>query len=217
MGLPPSFAFLPQSQYHGSHFGIPALGRRTITAIMAQKPAHVRIMKKALDYLGRYASSRYKLAQVLQRFAARKLADYDPRDIGAAIQHTLDQCTQFGYIDDRQFAVAKVRSQRRLGRSEAAIRQKLRQHALDDAIIGQALAEVDEESVDGDLKAAIRFAQRRRLGPFSNRASGSRQHLDIQQLRQRELGAMARAGFSVTISLKIIESDDPDTIEALLN
>ena len=146
MGLPPSFAFLPQSQYHDRHFGIPALGRRTVTAIMAQKPAHVRIMKKALDYLGRYASSRYKLAQVLQRFAARKLADYDPRDIGAAIQHTLDQCTQFGYIDDRQFAVAKVRSQRRLGRSEAAIRQKLRQHALDDAIIGQALAEVDEDS-----------------------------------------------------------------------
>ena len=184
---------------------------------MAQKPAHIRMMKKALDYLGRYASSRYKLAQVLQRFGARKLGDYEPEDIRAAIQQTLDQCTQYGYIDDRQFAVAKARSQRRLGRSEAAIRQKLRQHALDDAIICQALAEVDEAGVDGDLKAAIRFAQRRRLGPFSNRANRSRQHLDIQQLRQRELGAMARAGFSLTISLKIIESDDPDTIEALLN
>ena len=43
------------------------------------------MMNKAVHYLGRYSSSRHKLAQVLQRFADSKLADYDPQDIRAAL------------------------------------------------------------------------------------------------------------------------------------
>ena len=175
------------------------------------------MMSKAVHYLGRYNSSRQKLAQILQRFAARKLADYDPQDIRAALEHTLDQCTKLGYIDDWRFAVTTARSQRRLGRSQALIQQLLRKHALDDGTIMQALAEADEDSVDGDVQAGIRFAQRRRLGPFANRASALRLRHDPQQWRQRDLGAMARAGFSIATSRKIIEHDDPDTIDELLD
>lgn len=184
---------------------------------MAQKPVHVRMMNKAVHYLSRYTTSRHKLAQILRRYASRKLEEHDPQDINAAIQQTLNKCSQLGYIDDRQFAVTTARSQRRFGRSQAAIKQRLRQHALDDGIIEQALAEADEDIIDGDLKAAIRFAQRRRLGPFANRTSGSQQNLDSQRRRQRDLGAFARAGFSMTTSLKILEIDDPDTIEALFS
>ena len=75
------------------------------TPNMPRKPANVRMMNKAIDYLGRYASSRHKLGQILQRFANRKLPDYDAEDIDAAIQQTIDQCSQLGYVDDRQFAV----------------------------------------------------------------------------------------------------------------
>ena len=184
---------------------------------MARKPADVRMMNKAVHYLGRYNSSRHKLAQVLQRFADRKLADYDPQDTRAALEQTLNQCAKLGYIDDWQFAVTTARSQRRLGRSQAVIRQRLRQHALDDETIMQALAEADEDSIDADLQAAIRFAQRRRLGPFANRTSASHLRHDPQQWRQRDLGAMARAGFSIATVRKIIEHDDPDTIDQLLN
>jgi regulatory protein len=81
----------------------------------------------------------------------------------------------------------------------------------------QALAEADEDSIDADLQAAIRFAQRRRLGPFANRTSASHLRHDPQQWRQRDLGAMARAGFSIATARKIIEHDDPDTIDQLLN
>ena len=183
---------------------------------MPQKPAHVRMMSKAVDYLGRYASSRHKLGQILQRFAKRKLTDYDADDIAAAIQQTIDQCSQLGYLDDRQFAVTIVRSQRRLGRSQAMIRQLLRQHALGDDIIAHARVEADENSVNGDLQAAIRFAQRRRLGPFAQRYRAHHQHLKPHQWKKRDLGAMARAGFSKLISQQVLDHDNPDTINDLL-
>ena len=110
-----------------------------------------------------------------------------------------------------------ARSQRRLGRSQAVIRRRLRQHALDDDVIAQALAEADENRANGDLQAAIRFAQRRRLGPFAQRHSAHHQRLDAQQWKQRDLGAMARAGFSMDTSRQILDHDDPDTIDDLLH
>ena len=184
---------------------------------MPRKPAHVRMMSKAVDYLGRYASSRHKLGQILQRFARRKLTDYDADDIAAAIEQTINQCSQLGYLDDRQFAVTVARSQRRLGRSQALIRHRLRQHALGDDLITYALAEADENCANGDLQAAIRFAQRRRLGPFAQRHSAHQQRLDAQQWKQRDLGAMARAGFSMVTSRQILDHDDTDTIDDLLH
>ena len=183
---------------------------------MLRKPAHVRMMNKAIDYLGRYASSRHKLGQILRRFASRNLTDYDDKDIVAAIQQTIDQCSQLGYLDDREFAVTLARNQRRLGRSRAMIRLRLHQHALSDDIIAHALAEADENSANGDLQAAIRFAQRRRLGPFAQRHSAHHQRLDAQQWKQRDLGAMARAGFSMATSRQILDHDDPNTIYDLL-
>lgn len=183
---------------------------------MPRKPAHARMMNKAVDYLGRYASSRHKLGQILQRFANRRLTDYAAEDIAAAIQQTIDQCSQFGYLDDRKFAVTVALSQRRLGRSQAVIRQRLRQHALGDDIIAHALAAADQNSANGDLKAAIRFAQRRRLGPFAQRHSTHHRRIDHRQRKKRDLGAMARAGFSMGISQRVLDHDNPDTINDLL-
>ena len=186
------------------------------TPNMPRKPANVRMMNKAIDYLGRYASSRHKLGQILQRFANRKLPDYDAEDIDAAIQQTIDQCSQLGYVDDRQFAVTVARSERRLGRSQSVIRRRLRQHALSEDIITYAVGEVDENVANGDLQAAIRFAQRRRLGPFAKRRSSHHQRLKPHQWKKRDLGAMARAGFSLVISQQVLDHDDPDTINDLL-
>ena len=186
------------------------------TPNMPRKPANVRMMNKAIDYLGRYASSRHKLGQILQRFANRKLTDYQAADIAVAIQQTIDQCSQLGYVDDRQFAVTVARSERRLGRSQSVIRRRLRQHALSEDIITYAVGEVDENVANGDLQAAIRFAQRRRLGPFAKRRSSHHQRLKPHQWKKRDLGAMARAGFPLVISQQVLDHDDPDTINDLL-
>ena len=173
-------------------------------------------MNKAVNYLSRYASSRHKLGQILQRFAKRKLTDYDADEIATAIQQTIDQCSQLGYLDDQEFAMTVARNQRRLGRSQFVIRQRLRQHSLSNEIIAHAIAEVDKNITSSELKAAIQFAQRRRLGPFAQRYSADHQRLDIHQWKQRDLGAMARAGFSMTISQQVLNHDNPDTINDLL-
>ena len=102
------------------------------------------------------------------------------------------------------------------GAPPSHVRQRLRQHSLGDDIIAHALVEADENSANGDLQAAIRFAQRRRLGPFAQRHSAHHQRLDPHQWKKRDLDAMARAGFSIVISQKVLEHDNLDTIDDLL-
>jgi regulatory protein len=159
-------------------------------------------MNKAVDYLGRYASSSHKLDAVLGRFAQRKLADCDADEVAAAIARTVARCAALGYIDDTAFAAGQARNHRRLGRSARNIQQRLRQHRLDEAVIDAALDTADENSGHGELHAAFLFARRRRIGPFSAKPDSA----DAAQ-RQRVLGTMARAGFAMSICLRVIDAE----------
>ena len=183
---------------------------------MAKAPIETRLMNKAVDYLGRYASSQHRLRDVLGRFATRKLDQHDPDDIAAAIDATVTRCQTLGYVNDDAFAQSQARSHRRQGRSQLGIRQRLRQHQLGDDVIDAALEVADEHAANGELLAACRFARRRRIGPFDHRRNDVDRDA-IMQRRQRQLGAMARAGFAMAISRKVFDLADSTAGEMLID
>lgn len=171
-------------------------------------------MNKALDYLGRYATSQHRLREVLGRFAFRKLDKHHPDEIAVAVSATVTRCQTLGYLDDDAFAQSQARSQRRQGRSRLGIRQRLRQHKLDDTVIDAALNAADQHEVNGELLAACLFARRRRLGPFDHRQYNDTN--DRQAATQRHLGSMARAGFALAISRTVIGIEDMEAAEMLI-
>ena len=171
-------------------------------------------MNKAVDYLGRYASSQHRLRDVLCRFATRKLDQHDPDEIATAIDTTVTRCQTLGYVNDDAFAQSQARSHRRQGRSQLGIRQRLRQHRLDDDLINAALEVADEHAANGELLAACRFARRRRIGPFDHRQNDGDGR---DAIKQRQLGAMARAGFAMAISRKVFDLADSTAGESLID
>ena len=174
-------------------------------------------MGKAVDYLARYATSQHRLREVLGRFAMRKLDKHDPDKIAAAINVTVTRCQTLGYLDDDAFAQSQARSHRQRGRSKLIIRQRLRQHRLDDNIIDAALDAADQRSANGELPAACRFARRRRLGPFDCRQyDDAKNRQACMQRQQRQLGSLARAGFTMAISRTVIGLEDMDVAEMLI-
>lgn len=185
---------------------------------MTKTPVKTRLMNKAVDYLGRYATSQHRLREVLGRFALRKLEKHDPDIIAAAISATVTRCQTLGYLDDNAFAQSQARSQRRQGRSKLGIRQRLRQHRLDETIIDAALDAADQHAANGDLLAACRFARRRRLGPFDRRqCDDTKNHQANMQRQQRQLGSLARAGFPMAIGHKVIGLEGIDAAEKLID
>ena len=174
-----------------------------------------RLTNKMMHYLARYASTRARLAAVLRRFARRKLAEAEPGDIEAAIETVIGQAEKQGWLDEAAFASQKVRAGRLAGRSGRALQSKLYQTGLPAEKIEAALAEQAESQTDAELAAALIFARKRRIGPFDRRSDPQSPPPDAQQL-QRDMGRLARAGFSQQICRTVLEITDPDSAEQRL-
>ena len=171
-------------------------------------PAERRLMNKAIHYLGRYTASRQRLREVLRRFATRKLDSHDGAEVARALETVIEDCVRLGYVDDAAFALAKARGKRRGGRSALAIRRSLKEHAIDADLVDDALAAADEDLTDGELAAALRHAERRRIGPYATRPSDD-------ATRQRHLASLARAGFTFGIARQVMDLEDVDAAEKL--
>jgi len=155
------------------------------------------LIPAALAYLARYSASTAHLRRVLQRKADRRIARWDweapPGAVAAAIDTAIARATDLGLLNDAEYAAAHARQHRARGESLARIRSRLRAKGIPPDEIDGALAqfENDEEA------AAIRFAERKRLGPYRLRPGKPDQ-------RQRDLAALCRAGFPLRVARAVI-------------
>ena len=147
----------------------------------------------ALRYVGRFATTRAKLASYLTRkLRERGWAGNAEADVGAIA----DRLASLGYIDDAAYALAKTRSLSGRGYGARRVRQSLQAAGVgeEDAAGANQLAEAER------VEAALRFARRRRLGPFAH----DRTERDE---RERAIAAMIRAGHSFGLAKAIVALD----------
>ncbi len=163
-----------------------------------------RLERAALHYLERYASSSDNLRRVLERRIARtcRLRGDDPSAFDGLAQTIVERCVKAGLLDDRTYARGQVASLRRRGLSARAIAARLAAKGLDRELAGTAL----HEDPATDDEAAWTFARRRRLGPF--RRGGRAEH------RDRDMAAMARAGYPFGLARGIVDAGDEDVPDA---
>ena len=164
----------------------------------------------ALHYLERFASSSANLKRVLMRKVARsqRFHGSDAAEGERLVDAIIARYLEAGLLDDAGYAAQKAASLRRRGSSRFGIRGKLAAKGVDSELIDSTLDRLDEESGDGDLAAACALVRRRRLGPY--RAPESR-----AEHRQRDLAALARAGFGLDLARRVLAAPDPDALEAM--
>ena len=169
----------------------------------------------ATHYLDRYGASSEMLRRVLLRRVERRCRsrDEDPGAQAGLIDETVARAQRAGLVDDARFAAARLRGLRRRGTSTRQAQARLAAKGIDAETIAATLAE-EREGAEGaeagepdtEERAARAYARRRRLGPY--RRPGTR-----EANRERDLAAMARAGFSYGLAKSVIggeaEEDDP--------
>jgi len=167
-------------------------------ACVAAKVSPSDLERAALTYLSRYATSVANLRQVLWRRVKRSAQahDTDCDEAKAWIDALIERLTGLGYLDDRGFAQAQVRRLRRRGSSLASIRAKLMTKGIGAPLIEELLRDQDQ---DAELGSAWAYARRRRLGPY--RA----QEAQREARRDKDLAAMARAGFGRDVAERVID------------
>lgn len=158
-----------------------------------------------LYYLGRYASSSANFRDVMLRKVKRSCTAHPEQDYehcAAMVERLTQKFTDLGLLDDATYTRAMVTSLRRQGKSARAIQIKLRSKGLPAEQIATALEKYDTENtnpdVDPEYQAAMTFARKKRIGPFSRTKAND---------PQKDLARLARAGFSYETS-RIILSEN---------
>jgi len=154
----------------------------------------------ALSYAGRYATTRARLAAYLRR----KLRERGWSGPGEPpVERLTERMAELSYVDDRAFASARAAALTRRG--YGARRVGL---ALSAAGIGEEDgAEARRAAADAAWEAALRFAERRRIGPFAE-AEADRVG------REKALAAMLRAGHPVGIARRLVAARPGQVPEA---
>ena len=146
----------------------------------------------ALHYAGRYATTRAKLRAYLQR----KVSERGWAGSAAPpVDRLVERLAELRYVDDQAYASARAASLLRRGYGDRRIGQ-----ALKAAGVEEADAEpVREEAREGGWEAALRFAARRRLGPYAETAPD-------RAAREKAVAAMLRAGHGFDVARRIVNA-----------
>jgi regulatory protein len=121
----------------------------------------------------------------------------------ALIVDLIERYRRSGLLDDAAFAQARAQTLHQRGVSVRAIKARLTEKGVSgpeiDAAL-RALAEDTDADTTPDLEAARRTARRRRLGPWRN---GD----ERDARREKDLAALARAGFSYAVAKAVIDGE----------
>jgi regulatory protein len=153
----------------------------------------------ALHYLKRYSATVSQLKTVLMRRVDRSLRFHGGERTEAIgwVTALVEKLVRNGLVNDQAYAETKAHSLRASGRSARVIAQKLKLKGVAKEVVDQKVAEASAEV--SEEAAALIWARKKRLGPF-------RRDLKTRpDNRQRDLAAMARAGFSFAMAKKIID------------
>jgi regulatory protein len=161
------------------------------------------LQQAALTYLARYATTEAGLRLFLIRRVDRwARAQTDPDAASPviarareAIEGIIGRLTQTGVVSDTAFAESRTRVLVRGGQSNRQVQARL----IAKGVAPEMARAASDSDPDTELAAALVLARKRRIGPFRTLEADAAS-------RVKELGLLARAGFSRDISTKALET-----------
>jgi regulatory protein len=152
----------------------------------------------ALRYLERFATTQARLrSYLLRKVRERGWAGDDPPPVDAVVE----RCATLGYVDDAAFAAARAGTLARRGFGARRVAADLRAVG----IAAEIAAPLQEDARDGALEAALRFARRRRIGPFAPAPHDP-------DAARRALAAMLRAGHEPALARRVVMARNVEEI-----
>jgi len=168
---------------------------------MSKRLTEQRLMNIALFYVSQYESSSEKVRGMLKRRLRRlKMRGEEvPPEADQWIENVLQKIQDKSYVDDNRYAENQVRNLILQGKSEKFICAKLALAGIEGDKVREILNSMDstEES------RARRFVERKKIGCF-------RPSQERNSFLEKDLAALARAGFSYDIARQALKGESED-------
>ncbi len=168
---------------------------------MVKEITQQRLRNITLYYLARFDASADKVRAMLKRRIAKTISAGlpVPPETPQWIENIITDMRHLGYLNDTRYAENQIRLLTNQGKSTRFIILKLKEDGIDEYTIRSLLTAADTS--DGDQ--ARRFVKRKKIGPY-------RPPEQRLMYRQKDLAALARAGFSYETAREalMLPSDD---------
>ena len=156
----------------------------------------------AYAYLEKYNPSKQQLKiYLLKKYLTKIKGSKTKKEVSLLIDQIVMRLEENKFLNDEFYSDSKARMFLRRGYSINKINQSLRIKGIEDRYIKKSIDKIKEENIEPDFVSAIKLCKRRRIGPL--RPTANR-----ELFYKKDMGILARGGFSFEISKKVLSLDE---------
>ena len=165
----------------------------------------------AYSYLEKYSPSKQQLkVHLLKKYLTKIKGTKSKQEVSMIIDEIVMNLEKNKIINDELYSDSKARMFLRRGYSLNKINQSLRSKGIENKYIKQSIDKIKEDEIEPDFVSALKLCKRRRIGPL-------RPEANRELFYKKDMGIMARGGFSFELSKRVLNLDAVEFNKLLMN
>ena len=155
----------------------------------------------AYSYLEKYSPSKQQLkVYLLKKYLTKIKGTKSKKEVSSIIDEIIKNLEKNRIVNDELYSDSKARMFLRRGYSLNKINQSLRHKGIDSKHIKQSIDKIKEDQIEPDFVSALKLCKRRRIGALRPQANR-------ELFYKKDMGILARSGFSFDLSKRILNLD----------
>ena len=158
----------------------------------------------AYAYLEKYSPSKQQLKiYLLKKYLTKIKGTKSKKDVTSIIDEIIKNLEKNRIVNDELYSDSKARMFLRRGYSLNKIHQSLIHKGIDIKFIKQSIDKIKEDKIEPDFVSALKLCKRRRIGPLRPMANR-------ELFYKKDMGILARGGFSFELSKRVLNLDSSE-------
>ncbi len=158
----------------------------------------VNLRDLAYSYLAKYNPSKQQVkTYLLKKYLTKFQGSRQKKEVTEIIDGIVSNLEKSQFLNDSLFSDSKARMLFRRGYSLNKISYSLKSKGIEQKNIQQSLEKIKNEKSDPDFISAMKICKKKRIGPM-------RPDTNRELFYKKDIGILARSGFTYEISKKIL-------------
>lgn len=158
----------------------------------------------AYSYLEKYNPSKQQLkVYLLKKYLTKIKGTKSKKEVSLIIDKIVLNLEKNKILNEELYSDSKARMFLRRGYSLNKINQSLRHKGVEAKYIKKTIDKIKENEIEPDFVSALKLCKRRRIGPIRPQANR-------ELFYKKDMGILARSGFSFELSKKILNLESEE-------
>ena len=137
---------------------------------------------------------------MLKKYLTKIKGTKSKKEVTSIIDEIILHLEKNKILNDEMYSDSKARMFLKRGYSLNKINQSLRHKGIEDKYVKKSIDKIKENQIEPDFVSALKLCKRRRIGPL-------RPQSNRELFYKKDMGILARGGFSFELSKRVLELD----------